>query len=105
MWKARYVKCGKITKSLYNSVRDGGARSMFQHKCVTVEDVNCNVTEILLTLSVLRVKVKVLALMDCLWSLIYACPELWIHLCLFVTACIKHSFLTVLWMLLIKVVT
>jgi len=37
MWKDHF-------KSLYNSVHDGGARSMFQHNCVMVEDFKCNVT-------------------------------------------------------------
>ena len=37
MWKDHF-------KSLYNSVGDGGARSMFQQNCVTMNDADCNVT-------------------------------------------------------------
>jgi len=90
---ARCVKCGNITKSLYNSVPDRGARSMFQQNCVTVEDDNCNVT-VSVDAVCAQSKGKSAGpnglFME---SFIYACPELWIHFSLFFTACIKHCFI------------
>ena len=88
MWKDHF-------KSLYNSVPDGGARSMFQHNCVTVENVNCNVTVRDIVDAVSAQSKGKTAGPNGLFmeSFIYACPELWIHLSLFFTACIKHCFL------------
>ena len=82
-------------KLLYNSVPDRGDRSMFQQNCVTVEDVNCNVTVRDIVDAVCAQSKRKSAGPNGLFmeSFIYACPELWIHLSLFFTACIKHCFL------------
>jgi len=63
MWKDH-------VKSLYNSVPEGGARSKFHQNCVMwMMLIVILQLQILPMLSALRVKVKVLDLMDYLWSL------------------------------------
>jgi len=105
MWKHHF-------KSLYNSVPDGGARSLFQQNCVIVEDAHqadgrsgfildssCVTDSDIVDAVCAQSKGKSAGpnglFME---SFIYACPELGVHLSLFFTACIIRCFLPVSFM-------
>jgi len=97
MWKDHF-------KSLYNSVADGRACSMFQQNCVTMNDVNCNVIVRNIPDAVCAQSKGESAGPNGLFmeSFIYVCPELWIYLSLFLPHALNTaSFLTVLWKLLL----
>ena len=71
MWKDHF-------KSLYNSVGDGGARSIFEQNCVTMNDADCNVTVRDIADAVCAQSKGKSAGPNGLFmeSFIYACPEL-----------------------------
>jgi len=93
-------------------VPDGGARSLFQQNCVTVEDAHQSGGHSGFVLDSCHVTVRDIADAVCaqskgksagpnglfMESFINVCPELWVHFSLFFTACIKHCFLPVSFM-------
>ena len=88
MWKEHF-------HALYNSVADGGARSTFEQKCLSTQDAYhiVSVRDIVDAVDY-QSKGKSAGRNGLFMeSFIYACPELWIHLSLFYTMCIRHCFL------------
>jgi len=80
MWKDQF-------KSLYNSVSDGGARSEFERNCSSAHDANyyntVTVQDIIDAVSAQSKGKSAGPNGIFMESFIYACPELWIHLSLF----------------------